>query len=234
MSKINKISLVLFLASLIIIDFTITILSLAGEIWFFGTSGFLRFAWLAFIFALIPLSSLIFGIKSAFDFEPFKKNIIVGAIMTPILITVGCFGAFTSSKREYSNLEVINILERRGINIPKSIKSSSFELADGIEINAVILDLNDQKEFKKYVEESDKFYEGHIDGEKYLPFFAIAQTFAFYDYRSLYLNYIRGSNNGSTQTADGYTNGIYEANYIAYSSTLNKIYILADYNITIS
>ncbi len=93
--KTTKITaLVLFIASIIsvLIASLIFNIKVENDIYDFAPSVQVRFAWVFFVPILIPLVTLIFGIKYHFRAGT-TKNIIVGAIATAILLSCGsmCF-----------------------------------------------------------------------------------------------------------------------------------------------
>jgi hypothetical protein len=93
--KTTKITaLVLFIASIlsVLIASLIFNIKVENDIYDFAPSVQVRFAWVFFVPILIPIVTLIFGIKYHFRAGT-RKDIIVGAIATAILLTCGsmCF-----------------------------------------------------------------------------------------------------------------------------------------------
>ena len=89
--------------------------------------------WILFLFTPIPIASLVFGCVSNKTGYKFKKNIVVGIIMTALLCLYGSFYFAFADTYDHSDEPIIKIEKTIGIDIPEHSQINTHYWTKGIE-----------------------------------------------------------------------------------------------------
>ena len=117
--KLKIISIILFIASfasLVPAAIIMTIMSESNK-YSFAQLTFVLNMWIFFVFAIIPVSSLVFGIIFRNKVKC-KKNIISGIIMTAILGLYGCFSIFFRPFFSFNENYLNDVAIETNLNFP--------------------------------------------------------------------------------------------------------------------
>lgn len=113
---ISKIvSIVLFVASIASVFGAMGVMTILDE----TNSLLTENMWVFFLFTPIPIASLIFGIFVKKDGCRYKKNIVIGIIMTALLCIYGSFTFIFGDMYSHNDEPIINAEELLNINIPE-------------------------------------------------------------------------------------------------------------------
>ena len=120
----RTISIILFVTSILSIFGALSSVMSASN----ANNMFEENMWLFFLFTPIPISSIIFGIILKSKGYKYKKNIIVGIIMTVLLCIYGSFTFMFADSYDYSDEPIINVEQTIGIDIPdhKQIRTTNW------------------------------------------------------------------------------------------------------------
>ncbi len=78
--------------------------------------------WVFFLFTPIPIASIIYGLYLKKNGFKYKKNIIVGIIMTALLCIYGSFSFIFSGVSSHSDEQVLAVEQELGIDIPQTAR----------------------------------------------------------------------------------------------------------------
>ena len=222
MLKSSKISLVLFILVLASLDICNLLIIIIGKFLLVGFAGVWKYSWIAFLFIPLPLISLVFGLRSLSKLITYKKNIIVGAIVTPFLVLVACMGFMTKGMTKYDDYDIRGAAKYSGFDLPKDLECYEIIGIGEKEINA-LLKTSDSDQFLNFVSNSEKWVKESPQGKEYLPFDVKSKTSMFYDYKC-YFYYSLEFDPVYKYNDDELPRRTYTLYYFAYSSSLNKIY----------
>ncbi len=87
--------------------------------------------WILFLFTPIPITSLVFGYVSNKKGYKFKKNIVVGIVMTALLCIYGSFSFIFADVYDHSDEPIIKIEQIVDIDIPEHSQINTQDWAKG-------------------------------------------------------------------------------------------------------
>ena len=128
MSKGQKaLSLTLFILSIASIFFALIAMAILSS--FINVNDAYKNMWVFFLFAPIPIGSIIFGFICKKKGISAKKNIITGFIMLPFLIIYGCFCFIpfnTSLNPDKGDAFLQSVSAQTGVNLPRENESIKY------------------------------------------------------------------------------------------------------------
>lgn len=123
----KALSLTLFILSIASIFFALIVMAILSS--FVNVNDAYKNMWVFFVFAPIPIGSVIFGFICKKKGISAKKNIITGFIMLPFLIIYGCFCFIpfnTSLNPDKGNSFLQSVSAQTGINLPRENESIEY------------------------------------------------------------------------------------------------------------
>lgn len=222
---LKKVSIILFIASIIAPILTFCIACLIGNVRVFGLAG-MSYLWIAFLFIVIPLSSLIFGIVLIIKCKiKMIKNVIVGSISCIFMVSLGLTGINAECDQSGSFLRETSLTT--GIVFPLNTRSMSYHYYDGRIGNALILDDEERVVFEQETTTSRWKEELSIIDKGILPSSFISTIGSFNSF-SLF---VQPTNEFNPKELN---DGIYNVTFIAYKKEAHQILIFDSYIATIS
>lgn len=187
-SGYRVLSIILFAASLLSVFPAMFLVALASEINHLFTENM----WLFFLMTPVPIASIVFGVILKRKGYKYKKNIIVGLIMTAVLCLYGSFSFIFYNTFNHSDKYIARAEEYIGIDIPEHKTINTTDREDGWKFTST-------KEYVYY--KSDVYFEQKSveefendisDNEKWLSSLSNALTgiISFYDNYATGYDYI--------------------------------------------
>ena len=224
MKKYQIIGICLFVTTIASLYIGMLIINFLSDTSFFGTLALTHYIWIIWLFTPIPVSTFVFGVI-------FRKkvhvmiDIIGGAIVFFMMLGIGCL--FFIDYKDTSGSFLIDVQNTTNISFPTKVKAMSSYEVGGRRGIAKILDHDQEEEFKNNMT-SDKWEEKcPINARVFLPSYVVNETEKAYEKYCLYL-----------LPADAYNpeiieSGKYSVCYIAYNSSLHKLFVFDKYSIEI-
>lgn len=223
--KKQIIGIVLFVLSIISVFLSSFVIQLVGQDSFFDSMGTWRYSWIAFLFLPIPIATFIYGIILR------KKvhvmiDIIIGIITSLLCLVIGC--TTFVDRVDVSASFLLDAQNVTNISFPKNVKAmSSYEISGGRKGIAKILDSNEEKEFVNSMA-SDKWEDKcPMSARVVLPHTTLSQTEKTYEKYCLYLL------PSGVFNPEKIEHGNYSVYYIAYDSSIHKLFVFDKYSIEI-
>lgn len=157
-------SIVLFIASLLSIWMALALVSIVNSDNHMVTENF----WLFFLLTPIPISSIIYGIILKQKGIKFRKNIIIGIIITVILCIYGSFSFIFSGVYDHSDKPIIRVEQTLDIDLPqhKNINTQDFTIGSQTTSRGYVYYVSDVY-FDNDI--ANKFEQQIATDEKWLP-----------------------------------------------------------------
>ncbi len=114
-NKWKRFSVILFAASLLSIFGAMALVTIVSE----ENKLFLENMWLFFLLTPIPIASIVFGFILKSKGYKYKKNIVIGIIMTALLCIYGSFTFIFENTYDHSDTPIIRAEQLTGIDIPE-------------------------------------------------------------------------------------------------------------------
>jgi len=125
--KWNVVSWILVIASLFTIHATMLLMLYLGQINTFDIENACAF----FLFVPIPLMSIFIGKRLKEKGYKYKKNTVVGVVMTVILCLFGTIGIAYIAGNDYSEDYVIKVEDTTNVEIPQAIRIRTHDWTKG-------------------------------------------------------------------------------------------------------
>lgn len=160
--RLKLISIILFVASLLSVTMALNFIRLIGG----GSDTFVKHAWICFLFTLIPIASLVFGFILKSKGYKYKKNIVIGIIMTVMLCLWGSFSFIFADVYDYSNEAIIRTEQVVGIDIPEHRNITTQDFSMGTQsgsgdplllISIIDFDSSEVEDFEKQLKDDDRW-----------------------------------------------------------------------------
>ena len=226
-SKFRTASIILFVASILSIMLGIYLLYGVSEI----NGLFVENAWAFFLATPIPISSIIFGFILKTKGYKYKKNVIVGFIMTAVLCIYGSFTFVFGSVYDHSDTPVIETEQTIGIDIPKYTSISTEDMSQWSQRpsgertlykSEITFNTSQSEEFEKQIRTDDRWLSSVPND--LVGVMTWYRDFTVYDYVLIY----------NTDTAEfnslPQNEGTYHFINILYSSEVDRM-IIIEYDI---
>lgn len=155
--KLKTWSIILFVASLASIILALMSAALVGGLSkysFANNRTFVLNTWVFFVIAIIPLSSLVFGIIFNNRFKC-KKNIIAGIIMTAILVLYGSFCIIWRPFFSFDEKYLEDVAAETNINFPNEFLLVTETYSGSKETYVKFENENEVMKFETYIMSSD-------------------------------------------------------------------------------
>lgn len=161
--KWRILSIILFVASLLSI---LGALALSGVISSVNNLFLVENMWLFFLLTPIPIASAVLGFVLKAKGYKYKKNIILGIIMTVLLCIYGSFTFIFTNEYSHSDESIIRTEQLTGIDIPEHKQINTQDWTEGKQsvsrgyiyyISDVYFDNGMVKEFEKQIITDDKW-----------------------------------------------------------------------------
>ena len=157
-------SIVLFVASLLSPFIANVMVSAAMSV----DKMFEENMWLFFLLTPIPIASIVLGVILKSKGCKYKKNIVVGIIMTALLCIYGSFTFIFAEPYDHSDTPIIRAEQMIGIEIPEHEQINTLDWTDGTQTSArghilstsdIYFDAAVAEEFENQLAENDKWLE---------------------------------------------------------------------------
>lgn len=155
--KLKTWSIILFvasLASIILALMSAALVSALSKYSFANNRTFVLNTWVFFVIAIIPLSSLVFGIICNNRFKC-KKNIIAGIIMTAVLVLYGSFCIIWRPFFSFDEKYLEDVAVETNINFPSEFLLVTETLSGSKETYVKFENENEVMKFETYIMSSD-------------------------------------------------------------------------------
>lgn len=215
------ISIILFCLSIPTFFITFLLMEYIGDMSIFG-AGIFIYGWIAFLFALIPLSSLIYGIIVTKHGVSCKKNIIAGVISLGLLVTFGCCSLSAIKDYDTSGSFLKDTEIETGLVLPKNVRAMSSSEYGGRLGNAKILDDFEREWFLEETKKENWTTLIPLRLELLLPE-SVKDGYSSFEYFSIYVKETRSFNPTFLE------NGEYNLICIAYDKDKFHLQILDSY-----
>ncbi len=225
---LSLLSIVLFVASLLSIVGALEIISFVSD----QNHKFFQNAWLFYTMIPIPLASIILGlILKKKKYYKYKKNIVVGCIMTVLLCLYGSFSFITAPLQDYSDEPILALEQYIDMDIPQHEQVVTQDWTKGKQsvsrgyiyyYSTVYFDDDEAKELEKMLAGSDKWL-------RYIPNELIGITSPFADSSAFEYNLIYNISEDEFNTLpDRFGNHRF---INAFYSESNKSLLIVEYSI---
>ena len=211
----------------------IILIVIIGENGFYDTTGFIRYAWIAYLFILIEVVSLIFGRILKKRGMQYIQNYAVPAVMIPLLLLLGSFSFIFKNNISYDTSYVTSAEEKIIFDLPDNIEviTREYALTDNSKCAVSYVTILSQEEqlcFERTVRNSSK-WTTHLSStlQNSLPRNIQIELFVPFDY-FLYFNI-------STREFNKYPfqEGTYDCIFLAYNCERGQLILLSDYRLTV-
>ncbi len=155
-------SLILFVASLLSIFGALSLVAIVSSV----NNLFAENMWLFFLLTPIPIASIALGFTLKSKGYKYKKNIIVGIIMTALLCIYGSFSFIFANTFDHSDKPIIRAEQTIGIDIPEHKQISTQDWTKGTQsvsrgyiysTSEIYFDNSAVKEFEKQLATDDRW-----------------------------------------------------------------------------
>jgi hypothetical protein len=193
------------------------IASEVGESEIFGVIGTVRYSWVMYFFALIPLGCFVLGIILKANGAKYVKHFVVSIICTVLILIFGSYRFVFPMSYELDGIKAIE--EQVGVDLPDELKAATNEFDECTMIFAKVLDKNEKAEFEKELKENS-LWASELSGS------LMATIPSFVDYEFDGCDYFVYYNVTSGEYNSYQAEGTYEFAVIGYDIELGRIVIL--------
>ena len=131
--------------------------AIIGDPIIFGVLGILRYSWIVYLFAVIPIACLGLGIFLKANGLVFFRAFNVPIICIVVILVLGSFGFVFPASYELDSIEAVE--EKTGVDFPSNLKAITDERENYTVIYAKILDKAEKAEFEKSLDKDSVWEE---------------------------------------------------------------------------
>ncbi len=200
--------------------------TVVGEFNIFGIAGVVRYSWIMLLFIIVPVLSILIGIRFKKMGKNCKKNFVIAYICIPILIIFGSYRFIFREVTSYDTSIVAVVENKTRLKMPDQVKVAT--LKDTYNTSYVKITSDEcKKTFENEIKKDSRWTkELSIEIKSRLPFDMSYET-SLFDYYAFY-NVTRNEYNRITIGDDD------DCIFIEYNCNLRKLVILSDYKISYS
>ena len=221
--KLRILSIVLFVASLLSIFGALALISAVSD----KNSPFVEKTWVFFLMTPIPIASAVLGFVLKSKGRKYKKNIIVGIIVTALLCLYGSFSFIFANEYDHGDWPVVKTEQITGIDIPEYTQINTQDWTNGTQsisrgyiyyISNIYFDNDAVEDFEKQIATDDKWLSA-------IPNDLIGITAPFGDNNFYYYKLIYNTDTSEYNTLPD-KSGKFHFISILYQATYNQMEII--------